>query len=83
MLKYQHNPFKPMINLDERYHSYLHGTKKMRIDGVKERVKAYGWTDNGKDITGHYVITDNYKLFYNMNAEFVRMVALRELEAVL
>ena len=25
-----------MINLDERYHSYLDGSKKMRIDGVEE-----------------------------------------------
>ena len=72
-----------MINLDDRYHSYLHGHKRMTIDGVKERVRGYGWTDDGKQIDGHYVITDNYKLFYNMNAEFVRMVALRELEAVL
>jgi len=54
----------------------------MRIDGVGEKVTAYGWTDNGKDIIGHYVITDNYKLHYNMDAQFVRMEPLRELEAV-
>ena len=68
-----------MFNLDERYHSYLHGTKKMRIDGVGEKVKAYGYTDEGIDITGHYVITENYKLFYNRDAEFLKMEALREL----
>ena len=68
-----------MFNLDERYHSYLHGTRKMRIDGVGEKVKAYGYTDDGKDITGHYVITENYKLFYNRDAEFLKMEALREL----
>ena len=67
-----------MFNLDERYHSYLHGTKKMRIDGVGERVKGYGYTDDGKDITGHYVITENYKLFYNRDAEFLKMEALEE-----
>ena len=67
-----------MFNLDERYHSYLHGTKKMRIDGVGEKVKAYGYTDDGKDITGHYVITENYKLFYNRDAEFLKMEALEE-----
>jgi len=71
-----------MINLDERYHSYLNSSKRMRIDGVGEKVTAYGWTDNGKDIIGHYVITDNYKLHYNMDAQFVRMEPLRELEAV-
>ena len=46
-----------MINLDERYHSYLDGRKKMRIDGVEERVKAYGWHCDGNDIVGHYVTT--------------------------
>ena len=71
-----------MINLDDRYHSYLAGGKTMLIDGVKERVKGYGWSDDGKEIVGHYVITDNYKLHYNMDAIFVRMEALRELETV-
>ena len=80
MLGYHHQPAKPMINLDDRYHSYLHSGKKMRIDGVGERVKGYGWSDNGKEIVGHYVITDNYKLHYNMDAQFVRMEALRGLE---
>ena len=68
-----------MFNLDERYHSYLNSSKRMRIDGVGEKVTAYGYTDDGKDITGHYVITENYKLYYNKDAEFVKMEALREL----
>ena len=71
-----------MINLDDRYHSYLGGGKKFTIDGVGESVKGYGWHDDGKEITGHYVITDNYKLYYDMDAIFVRMEALRELESV-
>ena len=71
-----------MINLDDRYHSYLSGGKTMTIDGVKERVRGYGWSDDGKEIVGHYVITDNYKLHYNMDAIFVRMEALKELESV-
>ena len=54
----------------------------MRIDGVGERVKAYGWRDDGSNIIGHYVITENYKLHYNMDAQFVKMEALRELEKV-
>ena len=69
-----------MINLDDRYHSYLHSGKKFRLDGVGERVKGYGWTDNGKEIDGHYVLTENYKLYYNLNEQFVRMEPLRELE---
>ena len=51
-----------MFNLDERYQSYLTGDKKLRIDGVEERVKAYGYTDNGKDIDGYYLTTENYQL---------------------
>lgn len=71
-----------MINLDDRYHSYLDGRKRMRIDGVGEKVKGYGWRDDGKDIVGHYVITENYKLYYNMNEQFVKMEALNELSTV-
>ena len=72
-----------MINLDERYHSYLTNKEKtLRIDGVKERVSGYGWHCEDGDIAGYYVQTENYKLFYNMNEQFVRMKPLRELEAV-
>ena len=68
-----------MINLDERYHSYLDGSKKMRIDGVEEKVKAYGWHCDGSDIVGHYVTTEIYQLLYNMQGVFTKMVPLREL----
>ena len=67
-----------MFNLDERYQSYLAGDKKLRIDGVEERVKAYGYTDNGKEIDGYYLTTENYQLKYNMDGIFLRMEALRE-----
>ena len=67
-----------MINLDERYHSYLKGQKKLRIDGVEERLNAYGWHCDGNDIKGYYLTTENYKLYYNMNEQFVKMEALRE-----
>ena len=68
-----------MFNLDERYQSYLTGDKKLRIDGVEEKVKGYGYTDNGKDIDGYYLTTENYQLKYNMDGIFLRMEALREL----
>ena len=68
-----------MINLDERYHSYLDGSKKMRIDGMEERVKAYGWHCDGSDIVGHYVTTESYQLIYNMQGVFTKMIPLREL----
>ena len=68
-----------MINLDERYLSYLDGSKKMRIDGIEEKVESYGWHCDGNDIKGHYVTTTNYKLFYNLNEQFVRMEALNDI----
>ena len=71
-----------MFNLDEKYHSYLHGNKKLRIDGVEERVKGYGYTDDGKSISGYYLTTENYQLQYNLDGQFLRMEALRELERV-
>ena len=71
-----------MFNLDEKYHSYLHGNKRLRIDGVEERVKAYGYTDDGKSISGYYLTTENYQLQYNLDGQFLRMEALRELERV-
>ena len=67
-----------MINLDERYHNYLDGSKKLRIDGVDERLKAYGWHCDGNEIKGYYLTTENYKLYYNMNEQFLKMEALRE-----
>ena len=68
-----------MINLDDRYHSYLSGSKKMRIDGVEERIKGYVWEDDGKDIIGYYVNTENYQLHYTKDGVFLRMEALEEL----
>ena len=68
-----------MINLDERYLSYMDGSKKMRIDGIEEKVESYGWHCDGNYIKGHYVTTENYKLYYNMDGLFTKMVALREL----
>ena len=63
-----------MFNLDQKYESYVrNGNKKLRIDGIEERVRGYGYTDDGKAIDGYYLITDNYTLFYNTNEQFLRM----------
>ena len=68
-----------MFNLDLKYESYVrNGNKKLRIDGVEERVRGYGYTDNGKDIDGYYLLTDNYTLYYNKNEQFLKMEALAE-----
>lgn len=68
-----------MINLDEKYHSYLRGEKTLRIDGINEKIVAYGYTDDGSSIDGYYLTTENYQLKYNMEGIFLRMTALREL----
>ena len=67
-----------MINLDEKYHSYLEGNKKLRIDGIEERVIAYGYTDDGSSINGYYLTTENYQLKYNLQGIFLKMQAIRE-----
>ncbi len=73
-----------MINLDERYMSYLtNPDKKFRIDGVGEKVTGYGWHCEDGDLAGHYVTTDRHKLFYNMKEQFVRMEPLKHLQKVL
>ena len=71
-----------MINLDERYLSYLDGSKKMRIDGIEEKVESYGWHCDGNDIRGHYVTTENFKLFYNMEGIFTKRETLAALKAL-
>ena len=67
-----------MINLAERYHDYLDGSKKLRINGVEERLQAYGWHCDGNEIKGYYLTTENYKLYYNMQEQFVKMEAIKE-----
>ncbi len=65
-----------MINLDERYHSYLSGDKKFRIDDAEECVKGYGFECDGSSIIGYYVLTENYKLSYNLKEQFQSMEPL-------
>nr|BAR31264.1 hypothetical protein [uncultured Mediterranean phage uvMED]BAR31305.1 hypothetical protein [uncultured Mediterranean phage uvMED] len=61
-----------MINLDERYHSYLMTNKCFYIDGVCEKVKGYGYNCDNTDIIGYYVLTTKHKLFYNLEEKFLR-----------
>ena len=67
-----------MINLDQRYQSYLKGSKKLRIDGQEHRVRGYGYTDDGKSIDGYYLTTDQHQLYYNNDAQFLRMEPIEE-----
>ena len=68
-----------LLNLDERYHSYLDGKKKLRINGDEHRLRAYGYTDDGQTIDGNYLTTDDHTLYFNKEAEFVRMESLDKL----
>ena len=68
-----------MINLDEKFHNYLEkGGKTFRIDGVNEPLTGYGYNCDGNDIIGYWVNTTNYKLYYNLNEQFIKMEALNE-----
>lgn len=60
-----------MINLDERYHSYLHSDKTFCIDGICEKVRGYGFQCDGESINGYYVVTDNWVMNYNLEEQFV------------
>ena len=68
-----------MFNLDEAYSTYLTSSKRFRIDGVGEKVIAYGYNCDGSDIIGHYVTTENHKLYYDMEGVFIRKEKLDSL----
>ena len=73
-----------MFNLDQKYESYVrNGDKKLRIDGEEHRLRGYGFTDNGKEIDGYYLTTDNHTLFYNRDEKFLRMEALQEVSTTI
>ena len=59
------------INLHQKYNHYLNTDKKLDLQGVDEKIISYGWTDDGKDLTGYYVITENHVLFYDLKDQFV------------
>ena len=69
-----------MINLEEKYGSYIGSNKTFKIDGVDESVTGYGYHCDGSDIKGYWVNTTHYKLFYNLNEQFIRMVPLNDVE---
>ena len=69
-----------MINLEEKFGSYIGSNKTFRIDGVNEKVTGYGYHCDGSDIKGYWVNTTHFKLFYNLNEQFIRMVPLNDVE---
>lgn len=71
-----------MINLHEKFNHYLNTDKKIDLRDVNEKVISYGWTDNGVDLTGYYVLTENYEIQYNLNDEFKSKVPRQSLACV-
>ena len=68
-----------MINLDEKFANYMGSkTKVFRIDGVNEPLTGYGYQCDGNDIVGYWVNTTNYKLYYNLNEQFLKMEPLNQ-----
>jgi hypothetical protein len=63
-----------MINLHERFNHYLNTNKKIDDSDVNERLISYGWIDDGKDLTGYYLLTENYELVYDMEDKFKHKV---------
>ena len=60
-----------MINPHQRYNHYLNSERKH--DRINEKVIGYGWTDDGENLTGYYVLTEKHKLFYNLQEQFQYM----------
>ena len=71
-----------MIPLDQKYQSYLGGSKTMTIDGKKEKVKGYGYSCDGSEIVGYYVTTESYKVHYNLKEEFQRLEMIRKMQII-
>ncbi len=61
-----------MINLHQKYNHYLHTDRLLDTADVHERVVSYGWTDDGKDLTGYYVLTECHALYYDLKEQLNR-----------
>ena len=71
-----------MINLHERFNHYLNTNKLIDFQDVNERLISYGWVDDGKDLTGYYLLTENFELVYNMKDEFRHKVPRKSLASL-
>ena len=70
-----------MVNLHERYNHYLNTDKLLSDHDVNERLITYGWLDNGKDLTGYFLLTENYELRYDIKGVFKTKVPRKSLAA--
>jgi hypothetical protein len=63
-----------VINLHQKFNHYLHTEKTLDLQDINEKVIGYGWTDDGKDLTGYYVLTEKHVLYYDMEDRFVSII---------
>jgi hypothetical protein len=71
-----------MINLHQKFNHYLNTDKKLDLRDVNEKVISYGWLDDGNDLTGYYILTENYELVYNLKDEFQYKVPRKSFAAM-
>jgi hypothetical protein len=59
-----------MINLHQKFNHYLNTEKKLDIGNVHERIISYGWMDDGSNLTGYYVLTENFELVFDLQDNY-------------
>ena len=59
-----------MINLHQKFNHYLNTDKKLDIANVHERIISYGWMDVGTNLTGYYVLTENFELVFDLQDKY-------------
>lgn len=60
-----------MINLHMKYNHYLHTDRTIDHDDINEKLISYGWTDDGNNVIGYYLITENHVLHFNLKEQLV------------
>ena len=59
-----------MINLHQLFNHYLNTERKIDLQDVNEKLISYGWVDDGTNLTGYYVLTENFELVYDLKGDF-------------
>ena len=59
-----------MINLHQLFNHYLNTERKIDLQDVNEKLISYGWVDDGTDLTGYYVLTENFELVDDLKGDF-------------
>ena len=59
-----------MINLHQKFNHYLNADRKLDSANVHEKLISYGWMDDGTNLTGYYVLTENYELVFDLKDQY-------------